>query len=78
MGPLLEGYHETSRCSRDTYLGSFITKHTSMRSIKVFLFAALTVALVAAMGGGAGALDINLLVVARVRRFLMREVPLEQ
>ena len=53
-------------------------QHTSMRRIKVFPFAALTVALVAAMGGGAGALDINLLLGARVERFLMREVPLDQ
>ena len=27
---LLEGYHESRRCSRDTYLGSYITRYTSI------------------------------------------------
>ena len=31
VGPLWEGYHESRRCSRDTYPESYITKHTSIR-----------------------------------------------
>ena len=31
MGPLWEGYHESRRCSRDTYPESYITKYTSIR-----------------------------------------------
>ena len=31
-GPLWEGYHEGRRCSRDTYLESYITKFTRIRS----------------------------------------------
>jgi len=30
-GPLWEGYHESKRCSRDTYPESYITKYTSIR-----------------------------------------------
>jgi len=30
-GPLWEGYHESRRCSRDTYPESYITKYTSIR-----------------------------------------------
>ena len=33
VGPLWEGYHESRRCSRDTYPESYITKHTSIRRI---------------------------------------------
>ena len=32
VGPLWEGYHESSRCFRDTYPESYITKFTSLRS----------------------------------------------
>ena len=30
-GPLWEGYHESRRCSRDTYLDSYITKYDTIR-----------------------------------------------
>jgi hypothetical protein len=30
-GKLWEGYHESRRCSRDTYPDSYITKDTSIR-----------------------------------------------
>ena len=30
-GPLWEGYHESRRCSRDTYSESYITKYTHIR-----------------------------------------------
>ena len=33
VGPLLEGYHESRRCSKDTYPESYITKYTSIRRL---------------------------------------------
>ena len=35
-GPLWEGYHESRRCSRDTYPESYITKYTRIRRYKSF------------------------------------------
>ena len=32
-GWLTEGYHESRRCSRDTYLESYTTKYTSIRRL---------------------------------------------
>jgi len=36
VGPLWEGYHESRRCSRDTYPESYITKYSSMRRQNVY------------------------------------------
>jgi len=33
VGALREGYHESRRCSRDTYPESYITKYTSIRRL---------------------------------------------
>jgi len=35
--PLWEGYHESRRCSRDTYPESYITKYTSIRRKHTFV-----------------------------------------
>jgi hypothetical protein len=57
LGTSLGGYHETRRCSRDTYPESYIIKYTSMRTLireQVFFvtFDLVVVIVVAAFSNG--------------------------